>query len=84
MLAYLQRLYSEAKSKVTTYLALGVAALSQAADHAQELHDSFSGDLQKYLPSGPLVAKGLHYLLSALGFLIIWSRVRRFIAAPKP
>lgn len=83
MLTYLRQLYTEAKGKVTTYLALAVGGVSQLADHAQELHDQFP-ELKGYLPQGPAIEHGAHYALSGLGLLIVWSRVRRLLGAAKP
>lgn len=82
MLTYLKTLAAEARTKVTTYLALGVAGVSQVAAHAQEIHDQLP-ELQGYLPQGPMIAKGAHIVTTGLGFLIVWSRVRRIIAPQK-
>jgi hypothetical protein len=68
--------YTLAKGKVTTYLALGVAGTSQLADHAENLVN-MAPQLKPYLPTGPHFQQGLHYTLTGLGFMIVWSRIRR-------
>lgn len=83
MITYLKSLFKEARTKVTTYLALGAAGLSQLADHAQAVHDDFP-QLKAYLPQGPMIEHISHTVLTVLGFLIVWSRVRQLIDPPKP
>jgi hypothetical protein len=75
---YVARFYHAAKGKMTTYLALGIAGFSQLADHAEDLRSQWPG-LRAYLPAGDWVDHVSHAILSILGALIVWSRVRRLL-----
>ena len=77
----LHRIYLEARSKVTTYVALGIAGIAQLAEHAEDLHSAVPS-LAQYLPSTPLLTQICHYVLSALGLLVIYTRVRRLLGLP--
>lgn len=72
-----------AATRLTTYLALGVAGLAQLAEHAQDVHDALPS-LMPYLPPGPLLAKSLHWITSGLALLIVYTRVRRLLAGKPP
>jgi hypothetical protein len=74
----LYRLYLEARTKVTTYIALGIAGVAQLAEHAEDLHSSMPS-LAQYLPTTPLLNRICHYIVSALGILVIYTRVRRML-----
>lgn len=71
-----------ARSKVTTYVALGIAALSQLADHAESLVSSWP-TLTAYLPQTQVMTSILHYIVSALGILVVYTRIRRELGTPK-
>lgn len=73
------RLYHEARTKVTTYVALVIAILSQLPEHAEDLRSAWP-DLMSYLPSTTFLQHISHYTLSALGLLVIWTRVRRALS----
>ncbi len=77
-MSYLGRLWSEAKRTLTAYLALAVAALSQLAEHSEDLYNQVPA-LKTFLPPSHALEKGSHYLLTVLGFAIVWSRVRRLL-----
>jgi hypothetical protein len=71
-----------AKSKVTTYFALGVAGVSQVSEHAEELHSTWP-DLMRFLPPSKMLVSITHYVLTVLGFVIVFTRVRRLVGTPK-
>jgi len=82
MTQWLKDFYAHAKGKLTTWLALGIAALSQLADHAEELIGQVPS-LRPFLPaSNVTVEHALHGMLSALGVLVIWTRIRRLLGTP--
>jgi hypothetical protein len=70
-----------ARGKLTTWLALSVAGFSQLSDHAEEIRTSWPA-LRGYLPSGDWVDHASHAILSALGLVIVYSRVRRLLHPP--
>jgi hypothetical protein len=70
--------YHEAKSKVTTYVALAIATLAQVAEHAEDAYNSWP-QIAGYLPSSHLLVSASHYALSALGILAVYTRVRRLL-----
>jgi integral membrane sensor domain MASE1 len=74
----LKLFFKEAATKVTTYVALAIAGLEQVADHAQDLLNALP-DLKAFLPAGPIIATALHGVVSFLGLLVIYTRVRRII-----
>jgi hypothetical protein len=74
----LHRIYLEARGKVTTYVALCIAGVAQLAEHAEDLHSSMPS-LAQYLPDTPLLTRICHYIVSALGLLVIYTRVRRLL-----
>lgn len=79
MIQWLKDFYVHAKGKLTTWLALGIAALSQLADHAEELIGQ-APSLRPFLPaSNVTVEHVLHGALSGLGLLVVWTRVRRLL-----
>jgi hypothetical protein len=75
---WLKTVYLHAKGKVTTWVALGIAGLSQLADHAEELITQAPG-LRPFLPAGTTVEHLLHGVLSGLGILVVWTRIRRLL-----
>lgn len=83
-MSYLANFWLHAKGKLTTWLALGIAGFSQLADHAEELRNEWPA-LRTYLPSVPWIDHVSHGILSALGVVIVWSRVRRLLQpTPEP
>jgi len=84
MLAYLKNLYAEAKTKVTTYVALATAAVAQLAAHAEDMLNSLP-QLKAFLPAGPILSLFLmKWIVPGLGILTVWTRVRRLLQpAPK-
>jgi hypothetical protein len=80
MTRWLTEFYQHAKGKLTTWLALGITGLSQLADHAEELVTQ-APTLKPFLPSGAIVEHALHAVLSVLGVLVVWSRIRRLLRA---
>lgn len=68
----------EAFTKVTTYIALGISGLSQLSDHAEELKTAFP-TLRAFLPPSGALDHASHYAISALGVLIVYTRVRRLL-----
>jgi len=70
--------FQAAKSKVTTYVALSIAGLSQVAEHAEEAYQQWPG-LTTYLPASHYMVTASHYVLSALGLLVIYTRIRRLL-----
>jgi len=77
--AYFKRLYIAARNKVTTYVALAIAGLAQLAANAENLLNSIPG-LKSFLPAGPILASYItKYIIPGLGFLVVWTRVRRML-----
>jgi hypothetical protein len=70
--------YNEAKTKVTTYVALAIAGLAQLTEHSQDAYSSWP-EIANYLPQSIAVKTG-HYVLSALGLLVVYTRVRRLVS----
>jgi hypothetical protein len=75
--------FKEASTKVTTYVALAIAGLAQAAEHVEDLY-AMVPTLQQYLPESHYVHTGMHYAMSGLGFAVVVLRVRRALWPPKP
>jgi len=69
-------LWTEAKTKVTTWVALAIAGIAQLAEHAEEIVNEAPA-LKAYLPATKSLDTAAHYVLSALGLLVIYTRVRR-------
>jgi len=85
MLTYLKKLYAEAKTKVTTYVAIATAAVAQLAARAEDILNSIP-QLKAFLPAGPVLSLFLmKWIVPSLGVLTVWTRVRRLLkAAPTP
>lgn len=78
---WLKDFYAHAKGKLTTWLALLIAGLSQLADHAEELIGEVPS-LRPFLPASNVTVEHiLHGVLSGLGALVVWTRVRRLLKA---
>ena len=83
MIDYLKRFWSEARSKATTYVALGIAGVSTLADRAEDLVNQWPA-ISAYLPKSKTLDHASHYLIAALGFLVVFTRVRRLLKGPQP
>jgi len=82
MLGYAQRFWNLAKGKMTTYVALSIAGISQLAEHSEELLSSWPS-LKAFLPAhGKYFDQASHYLISALGLLVVYTRIRRLLNPP--
>lgn len=75
---HLRALLNAAKNKVTTYLALAVVALSQVAEHVEDIYATVPS-LESYLPKSTYVHTGIHYAMSVLGVAVVVARVRRMV-----
>jgi hypothetical protein len=80
MLAYLSRFVVLARSKVTTYVALAMAGLSQLADHAESLVSSWP-QITAFAPNIAVVQSALHWALTGLSALVIFTRIRRELSS---
>lgn len=78
MLDYIKAIYTEAKTKVTTYVALGIAAAAQVADRSEDIYNSFPA-LRGFLPQSKHIDSAAHWAITVLGFLVVWTRVRRML-----
>ncbi len=74
---------AEAKTKVTTYVALSIAAIAQLAEHAEDMVNSWP-QLAGFLPQTKILTSYSHYALSALGILVVYTRVRRLLGIQAP
>jgi hypothetical protein len=68
----------EAGGKVTTYVALSIAGIAQLAEHAEDLRNNLP-QLMAFLPPLPHLVSISHYIESALGLLVVYTRVRRML-----
>ena len=74
----LKLFWHEARTKLTTYVALLMVALSQLVENAEDLYAA-SPSFEGMLPSSKYVHTGLHWAISALGMLVVVLRVRRVV-----
>lgn len=65
--------YVEAKSKLSTYIGLAIAALPQIHDNFADISQGWGGWLHAHQST----------IYSALGIAVIWARVRRELSTPK-
>lgn len=70
-------IFNEAKTKVTTYVALAIAGIAQLTQHSEDAYSSWP-QIATYLPQSIAVKTG-HYVLTALGLLVVYTRVRRLV-----
>jgi hypothetical protein len=68
----------EAVTKVTTYVALAIAAFAQLAEHAQDLHNNWP-QLMALLPPTPYIVSLSHAVDTVLAVLVVYTRVRRML-----
>lgn len=81
-LDYLRRLFVEAKTKLTTYLAIATAMVAQLAAHAEDILNSIP-QLKTFLPASSVLSLFLmKWVVSGLGILTVWARVRRMLRQP--
>jgi hypothetical protein len=80
MIDKLRAFLREARTKATTYVALAIAGVSQLAEHAEDLVNGWPA-MKAFLPSGAVLDHVSHYTLSALGLLVVYTRVRRIVWA---
>ena len=80
--AKLRLLVTEARGKVTTYVALAIAGVSQLAEHSEDLLQQWP-TVASYLPKAHTIDTASHWVLSALGVLAAVTRVRRAVWPPK-
>lgn len=79
MTQWLKDFYAHARGKLTTWLALGIAGLSQLADHAEEIVAQ-APSLRTFLPASNVTLEHvLHGVMTLLGVLVVWSRIRRLL-----
>jgi hypothetical protein len=78
--AWIASFYQHAKTKLTTYLALGIAALAQLAQHADEAYTQWP-TLMTFLPQSHVIVTACHYIATGLGLLVVYARVRRLIGS---
>jgi roadblock/LC7 domain-containing protein len=79
MKTWITQFYTLAKSKLTTYVALAIAALTLLADRADQLYAAWP-QLAAYLPAAPWMVSASHYVVMALGFLVVYTRIRRLLS----
>lgn len=80
--AKLRLLIAEARGKVTTYVALAIAGISQLAEHSEDLLKQWP-TVAGYLPKAHTIDTASHWALSVLGVLAAITRVRRAVWPPK-
>jgi hypothetical protein len=68
----------EAVTKVTTYVALAIAAFAQLAEHAEDLHNNWP-QLMAFLPASPHIVSISHGADTVLAALVVYTRVRRML-----
>ncbi len=73
--------YHEAKTKVTTYVALASATFAELAAKAEDILNSMP-QLASFLPKTAIVASALTHAAAGLGFLAVWTRIRRMLKTP--
>lgn len=78
MIDWVKRFVALAHNKATTYVALAIAGVSQVAEHAQEIVDTWPS-IAQYVPEVPYLKSACHYVLSVLGVVVIFTRVRRMM-----
>lgn len=78
MIEKLKLLFDEARTKVTTYVAIAIAGIAQVADHAEELQAQWPS-IAAYLPKGRAIDMAAHWTITGLGFLVVYTRVRRLV-----
>jgi hypothetical protein len=81
MIDKLRAFLREARTKATTYVALAIAGVSQLAEHAEDLVNGWPG-LKAFLPSSAVLDHISHWTLTALGLLVVYTRVRRLLGIP--
>jgi hypothetical protein len=52
--------------------------MAQVAEHAEEAYQQWPS-LTTYLPASHYMVTASHYVLSALGLLVIYTRIRRLL-----
>jgi hypothetical protein len=72
--------YQYAKGKLTTYVGLSIAGISQVAVHAEDLLNKLP-ELKAFAPQAKVIQVGCGYIASGLGLLVIYTRVRRLLSS---
>jgi hypothetical protein len=81
MKAKIALFYTEAKSKITTYVGLAITGSSVLADKAESLVNEVP-NVKSYLPfHGAHIQSFFTYTAGALGLVAVYTRVRRLLNA---